>query len=289
MFNFIYDPQRQGYDTGLWKTLSGTPTASGNDLLFNADSAIQYADCLRGAFTFKITFPATPAAGYLTGGGAATSNYATWAAVTDGEFALTIDGEANDITAIDFTGVTDMDEVAAVIQVALRNQSGTLATVIWSTDHFVITGKTQVSVLSAVSGGTGTDISGAGATTFLDGETAVGTATSGDNKIFGLYSLNKNIKAIFEVYGDELRCITNDEDDETVTSIVPWVSSWSSAASTWSIKWGAQGVSFYVNEVQVASHLSDVPNGPMSVYINNTDSDNLLFSYIEGTGIESYL
>ncbi len=289
MFNFLYDPQRQGYDTTLWKTLSGTPSVSGNNLLFNADSAIQYADCLRGVYNFKVTLAAAPVNAYLTGGSSATAVAATWEAVTDGEFAISKDGTAYDITGIDFTGVTDMDEVAAVIQAAVRTATGNRETVVWDTDHFVITGKISVSVTSAVSGGSGTDISGAGATEFLDGETGVGTATSGDNKILGLISLNKDIKAVFHIYGNELRCITKDEDGVTTTSIIPWVSAWSSTAAIWTIRWQGQGVAFYINENQVSVHSGDIPNGPMSVYINNTDSDNLLLSYVEGSGIESYL
>lgn len=173
MFNFTYDPQRQGYDTGLWKTLSGLPTVSASDLLFNADSAIQYADCLRGCFNFKITLAATPA--------------------------------------------------------------------------------------------------------------------TGDDKTFGLINLNKGVKAVFKIVDDKLNCVTTDEDGNTTTTIIPWVASWSAAAALYQIKWSGQGVGFFINEVQVASHLKNVPNSVMSPYIVNTDSDNMLVSYVEGYGIESYL
>jgi len=173
MFNFNYDPQRQGYDTGLWKTLVGTPTVSSNDLLFNADSAIQYADCLRGCYNFKITLPAAPAAG--------------------------------------------------------------------------------------------------------------------DDKTFGLSSLNKGTKAVFKIVDDALNCVTTDEKGETNTAIIPWVAAWSSAAAIYQIKWSGQGVGFFVNGEQVATFTENVPNSPMSVYIANADADNMLVSYIEGLGIESYL
>jgi hypothetical protein len=288
MFNLNYDPQRQGYDAGLWKTLTGTPSVSSNALLFNADSAIQYADCFRGTYNFKLTFAAAPVNGYLTGGTSATSVIATWNAVEDGEFTITIDGVAYDIIGLDFSEAADMDEVAALIQVAIRAETGNTETVVWSTNKFIITGRTQVSVTSAVSDGTGTDISGAGATAFLDAETGRGTATAGANKEFGLTSLNKGTKALFNVYGNSLRCVVkNDAGVETLLEL-PWVATWSSAAALFQIKWNAQGVGFYVNGKNVAN-INNSVTSTMSAYINNPNADNLLLSYFEGTGIESYL
>lgn len=289
MFNFNYDPQRQGYDQGVWKTVTGAPAISGNDLLLNAASIVQQADCLRGTYNFKITLAGAPTAGYLTGGTSATSVVATWAAVTNGEFVITIDGVAYDITGIDFTGVTTMAGVAAKIQEAIRTATGGLETVAWSTNKFVITGLTDVSVTSAVSGGTGTDISGAGATAFMDAETGRGTATSGSDKRIGLISLAKDVKALFLIYGNTLRCITKDEDGITKSAInIAWKTAWTTSMLL-SIKWYGTGVSFYVNEEQVASFNSDVPNSSMSPYINNTDADNLLVVFTEGINVDTYI
>jgi hypothetical protein len=288
MFNFNYDPQRQGYDAGLWKTLSGTPSVSSNDLLFNADSAIQYADCLRGVYNFKVTFAAAPVNATLTGGTSATSVIATWNAVKDGEFAITIDGTAYDITELDFSEAADMAAVAAIIQAAIRAKTELNETVVWSTNKFVITSKTAITVTSAVDGGSGTDISGVGATTFMDCEDGVGTPAAGANKSIGLISLNKDTKALFNVYGNELKCIVKDSSGTETSVIIPWVASWSSAAALFQIKWLAQGVGFYVNEVNVANVDASVTS-PMSVYVNNPNSDNLLISFVEGLGIETYL
>lgn len=289
MFNFVYDPKRQGYDTGLWKTLTGTPTVSSDELLFNADSAVQYADCLRGCFSFGVTVPSVPADGYLTGGTGATAVIATWQAVTDGEFAITIDGTAYDITGLDFSGAADMDAVAALIQAALRSESGTQITCVWSTNHFLITGKTGVSVASAVSGGAGTDISGAGDTAFLDGDTGNGTAVAGTDKVFGLISLNKDIKAVFHIYGSDLRCISIDENGDVITSIIPWETAWSTLSAIYKIKWLGQGFGFFVNDKNVVNHFDRSINSVMSAYINNVNSDNMLVGFVEGNGIESYL
>jgi len=137
-------------------------------------------------------------AGYLTGGTNAESTFGTWEAVTDAEFAITIDGTAYDITGIDFTGVTDMDDVASVLQAAIRAETGSEETVVWSTDHFIITSSTlgstsEVSVASTISGGSGTDISGAGASDWLDADVVGGTATAGTGTI-GALTVEYNLK-----------------------------------------------------------------------------------------------
>lgn len=120
---------------------------------------------------------------YLTGDTGAEAVFGNWAAVTDGEFAITIDGTAYDITGIDFTGVADMDAVAAKIQAAIRAATGSTETCVWSTNKFIITSASseltsEVSVTSTVSGGTGTDISGAGGSDWMDCDTGNGTATA---------------------------------------------------------------------------------------------------------------
>jgi len=121
----------------------------------------------------------TPA--YLTGGGSATAHGALWTGVTDGSFTISIDGTEYDITGLDFSATTDEDGIAAAIQVAIRAATSSTETCVWSTDHFIIssvltTSSSAITVTSAV--GSGTDISGAGATEYMDCETAVGTVTA---------------------------------------------------------------------------------------------------------------
>jgi len=120
---------------------------------------------------------------YLTGGTGAETNTAIWDSVSDGEFAITINGVAYDITGLDLTGITDMDDVAAVIQAGIRAATSSTETCVWSTDHFVITSadttsSSAITVTSAVSGGTGTDISGAGASNYMDCDSGNGTVTA---------------------------------------------------------------------------------------------------------------
>ena len=117
---------------------------------------------------------------YLTGGNAATADFNTWASVTDGSFAITINGVARTISGIDFTGVLSMADVAGKIQTAIRVATSALETCAWSVNHFVFSSvnATSISAITVTSAtGAGTDISGAGGTTYMDAEVAVGIVT----------------------------------------------------------------------------------------------------------------
>ena len=293
MFNFNYDPQRQAYDTGLWKTLTGTPAMSGAKLRFTSAKAIQYGDCLRGDYKFRVTIPAAPTAAYLTGGSSATAVIETWNAVTDGEFTITINEETINVIGLDFSAAADMDAVALIIQEGINLEiSGREAvTVAWDTDHFIITGLSVVSVTSAVSEGTGTDISGAGATAFMDANTGNGTPTSGDSKYFGLTQLSSGAMAAFRVFGNKLRMITASADGGQLITDLPWAASgWDSAEVVFRISWAGQAVTYYVNNVQVALHVDEIiPRTTMSIFVQNDDADNLDFGLFEAGGVESYL
>lgn len=123
----------------------------------------------------------TPA--YLAGAAGAEGTFNNWLAVLDGEFAITIDGSAYDITGIDFTGVGSMANVASYIQTAIRAATSGSETVAWSTDHFVITSgdttaTSAITVTSAVGAGAGTDISGAGLSNWMDCNVGSGTVTN---------------------------------------------------------------------------------------------------------------
>lgn len=243
--NFYYDPARQGYDTTLWKTITGTPTIASSKMRLNTAEILGYGDLFKAESTFKVNVPVAPVSATLVSGASVETNPVTWAAVSDGEFAITIDGTAESVTPIDFSTVTKMADVAALIQAAIRVETENTETVVWEstltggttasaftvfeavadgefaitidgtayditgidftgitsnaeaaalietairtatsgtetcvfdTDHFVITAANSITVASAVAAGAGTDISGAGATTYLDCETAVGTA-----------------------------------------------------------------------------------------------------------------
>lgn len=104
----------------------------------------------------------------LRGGSNSLSVVATWAAIADGEFTISIDGVEEDITCGTFAAVTDMDDVAAIIETALQAVAAggfTAATCTHDGDRFFITSGTTgalstISFASTVSAGVGTDISG---------------------------------------------------------------------------------------------------------------------------------
>jgi hypothetical protein len=94
---------------------------------------------------------------------------ATWQAITDGEFTLSIDGDEEDILAMDFSGDADLDAVAATIEAelqAIATGGYVAATCVWeaTVGKFIITSGTTgasstMSLLEVVDGGSGTDIS----------------------------------------------------------------------------------------------------------------------------------
>lgn len=137
--------------------------------------ALQSKNTIKAAATY------TPA--YLTGGTSADGTYTNWIAVSDGEFTITIDGVARNVTGCDFSSVTSMADVATVIQTAIRALTSSTETVTWSTDHFIIssvdtTSSSAITVTSTYGGGSGTDISGAGASDWMDCDTGNGTVTN---------------------------------------------------------------------------------------------------------------
>ena len=96
------------------------------------------------------------------------STLATWIAVTDGEFSVDIDGGAVELTGLDFSSITSLDDVASVIDTAL----GANGDCYFLVDRFNInsgtTGVTSlITLLETVAAPAGTDISGSG---FLDGD-----------------------------------------------------------------------------------------------------------------------
>jgi len=291
--NYHYDPQRQGYDTNLWKTLSGTPEAASNKLRVSAAECIQYADLFQGFFNLVTNVPATPTNAYLTGGTGATSVAGTWAAVTDGEFTISIDGVEYDIEDIDFTGAATMAAVAVILQAAIRAATeDSHTTVVWSTNKFIITARKSITVTSAVSGGSGTDISGVDTTAFLDAETGKGTVTAAtnSNKIWGLIQLNKGLKCYFELRGDTLLAVTSDDSGTAQETDITWLAAWTAADITFEFDWDCgSGVKFMVNGNQVAYHDVTIPRSSMNLYLYNEFADNFDFEYIEAKAVQTLI
>lgn len=191
----IADAVNQQYIGGAWSDISTgpvTPNASETvagkvQLATLAQQGNQTANgtqwplVMQAKNTVKEYFLYTPA--FLTGGSNAQSNFALWEVVWDWSFRITIDWTAYNIDGIDFAGVTDMDDVADVIQAAIRAVTSGEEIVAWSVDHFIISSwsdlnNSAITVTTTSTGTVGTDISGAGASDWMDCDSGNGTVTN---------------------------------------------------------------------------------------------------------------
>ena len=104
-----------------------------------------------------------------------TDNLNALKAVDDGDLVVTLNGTAINLTGIDFTDCTSISDIATILQRSLPNVTITEASgVITFTSKKV--GSSSAVVLSALSGGSGTDLVTSGLL-----NVAGGTATSGAN------------------------------------------------------------------------------------------------------------
>lgn len=111
--------------------------------------------------------------------GANGGNLAAYQAVADGEFAIEINGTLTNFTGIAFTSIVGLEDISEVLNAAMGGQliaqyDITTDVISFNTPEGGV-GQT-LSVLTAVVGGSGTDISGA---SFLNGLTTVGTVVQG--------------------------------------------------------------------------------------------------------------
>ena len=120
----------------------------------------------------------TPQAGFMT---TEQSGLLTaFQAVSDGEFSISIDAVTEDITAINYSSATSLDDVASITQIALQVEfSG--ATVVYNGVGFTFTSGTTgdsstVSVLAPALAPSGTDVSGS---LLLNGREGTATTVAG--------------------------------------------------------------------------------------------------------------
>lgn len=128
----------------------------------------------------------TPA--YLTSGVNVFSTHNLWTGTTDGSFQITIDGTSRSITGIDFSSATSMDDVASIIQTAIRAVTSGSETCTWSGTALIISSglTTSSSAITVTSAGvSGTDISGAGANDYMDCDTGNGVVTAAAVNVTG--------------------------------------------------------------------------------------------------------
>jgi hypothetical protein len=160
--------------SGSGATVTKSITSPAGNEKLNIDVALNTASL--GVADHLIYTPA-----FLTGGNAAEATFNNWLAVLDGSFRITINGTLRNVTGINFTGVTSMADVATMIQTAIRALTLSTETVAWSVNHFIITSalttsSSAITVTSATGGGT--DISGAGASNWMDCDTGNGVVTN---------------------------------------------------------------------------------------------------------------
>lgn len=103
----------------------------------------------------------TATSGLLQGGilQNAEQTLASWTAITDGKFKITIDGVVKSVAALDFSAATNLNGVATIINAALAG-----GTVAWDGSRFTVvsstTGATSSVGYATAGVGVGTDISG---------------------------------------------------------------------------------------------------------------------------------
>ncbi|QJP68888.1 DUF3383 family protein [Burkholderia glumae] len=83
----------------------------------------------------------TATSGQLNGGVLSTNQQAIaqWQAITNGAFNITIDGTARNVSALNFSGASNLNGVASIVQAALASY----ATVVWTGTQFVVTSKSS--------------------------------------------------------------------------------------------------------------------------------------------------
>lgn len=108
------------------------------------------------------------------------ANVADIILVNDGDLRVTVNGTDVDLTGLDFTNCTDLEDVALVIQKVLTDVIVTAPTASTLKFESKKVGLSSAITLGAVAGGTGTDLSGAGYFNASGAIATVGVNASGE-------------------------------------------------------------------------------------------------------------
>jgi len=118
--------------------------------------------------------------------------------------------------------------------------------------------------------------------------------TAGDARKFGLYSKNRDVGIYFEVTGTTFRGVAVDGNkNKEVTEDIEFNSAWAGAPIEYKIIWEAGRAELYVDRVHRATvDFSEddlaLAVHPMSLYIYNGNSDDMLVGAIEARNIYRY-
>ena len=104
---------------------------------------------------------------------------AAFQAVSSGSFGITIGGTAYQISGLSFTGITDLNGAATIIQSAIRASTSSTETCTWNGTQFVIV--SPLSLVALTAGTTGTDIS---ASIYLNGTAGVVAQIGDPNSVY---------------------------------------------------------------------------------------------------------
>ena len=123
MNNFYYDPQKQGYDTTAWQTISGTPAVTANQLVLNNATVISQADFYSGEITLGVICPVAPIAGQDKRFGLAQLNRGAFVGfrITDAKLYYESEGGSTAFTPIEITWDSDWTAVATDFKIVWNN------------------------------------------------------------------------------------------------------------------------------------------------------------------------
>lgn len=122
-----------------------------------------------------------------------TSKLAALIAVDDGDLKVTIDSVEYNLTNIDFTDATTIAEVASILQKKLKNAVITVASNIITIKSKKV-GTASTVAMGAVSGGSGTDLSGASYFSTSGGTATAGSASSGETLEEAITRIESQVK-----------------------------------------------------------------------------------------------
>lgn len=124
--------------------------------------------------------------------------------------------------------------------------------------------------------------------------------TAGDSRKFGLASASLGAILAFEINDNVFTISAADGKGNTKSSVITFDPALAAASADFTIRWRGSYADFLINGNPVLTpgdkegstyRISDiaVPNGPLSMYFLNGNSDDLKIVNIEGENIQSFI
>jgi len=247
--SFYYDPTRQGYDTTLLKTLSGTPTGTGGVITVNTASFIGYADIFKEDLTLNIVVPAVPTMGDMRIWGLEQLNNKMGAVFTIRDTIFSC--------ICSFEGVTTQITIPWDPSWTANGMDYTIKWTGFSADFFI------------------NGVRPSGAQRITDGTTTANTSTT----ITGTSTL---FLSQFKV-GDLIALSSAPTTYATVTNIA------SDILLTVDVPLGNGASQTIVISTETFINDLSVPKMAMSTYVENDNADDLIVQYMEDSNVQGYI